>query len=106
MRYAHTQRRKSQENEIEVKIGKIESLADAKYRLLWSLTIGIPLQEIQTSMVDPLNSMLTSSKESRVKLYFEVFDAEKGTAVKLYSRSRSVLLNKELINFLQEKDHL
>ena len=100
------QPRRFKENEFEFKIGKIELLTDAKDRLLESLTIGIPLQEIHTAMVDTLNSMLTSSKESRVKLYFEVFDAEKGTAVKLYSRSRSVLLNKELINFLQENDHL
>ncbi|MEG1617289.1 MAG: DNA polymerase III subunit alpha [Bacteroidales bacterium] len=92
--------------DFEFKIGTVELLPDAKDRLVESITIGVPLQEIHTVMVDTFNSLIVSDKESRTELYFEVFDVESNYKVKFFSRSRKVTVNKELINFLSESDHL
>ncbi|MEG1721378.1 MAG: DNA polymerase III subunit alpha [Bacteroidales bacterium] len=90
----------------EFKIGQIELLPDVKDRLVESLTIGVPLQEIHNVMVDTLQSMIVSEKGGKTKLYFEIYDPETQHIVKLYSRSHNVVITKELINFLRENEHL
>ena len=92
--------------EYEFKIGKIELLTDAKDRLVESITIGIPLGEIHSMMIDTLNTLIQSPKDAKSKLYFEIYDESSQHKVKLYSRSRNVVIDKQLINFIKENEHL
>ena len=92
--------------DFEFKIGLVELLPDVKERLIESFTIGIPLQEVHTVMVDTINSMLKCTKESKTELYFEIYDPETSNKVKLFSRARKVAVDKELINFITENEHL
>ncbi|MDO5571206.1 MAG: DNA polymerase III subunit alpha [Bacteroidales bacterium] len=92
--------------ELEFKIGTIELLPDVKDRLIESITIGIPLQEVHKVMVETIDEIITSDKDSKAELFFEIFDPETNYRVNLFSRSKKVTVNKKLIYFLQENDHL
>lgn len=90
----------------EFKIGTVELLPDAKDRLLESITICIPLQEIASNMVGTLNSMIVSDRKSKLDLYFEVFDVTTNYRVRFMANSRKVSVNKELIAFIKENETL
>ena len=92
--------------DFEFKIGTVELLPDVKEKMIESMTIGIPLQEIHTTLVNTINTMLPPTKDSKTELFFEVYDPENNNKVKLFSRSRKITVNKELINFINENEHL
>ncbi len=92
--------------EFEFKIGKIELLPDAKDRLEESITIGLPVDQVHDVLIDTLQSLIKTDKESRTKLFFELYNPETQHIVKLYSRTHNVRIGKDIINFINENDAL
>ncbi len=100
------QPRRFNPNEFEFKIGKIELLSDAKQRLEESITIGIPVEMVSSTLIQTLDSIIKKDQESKTRLFFEVLDTKTQHKVKLYSRTYNVSINKNLINFINDTEGL
>ena len=100
------QPRRFKENEFDFRIGKIELLTEVKDKLLESLTIIMPLTSINKTLVNTINSIIPSDNNSRCKLYFEVINPLNSQSIKLYSRSKSITINKDLVSKLEEMEDL
>ena len=77
-----------------------------KDRLLESLTIILPLTEINKTLVNTFESMIISDKNSKAKLFFEVINPVTNQTIKLYSRSKNITINKELISNIEKFENV
>ena len=100
------QPRRFKENEFDFRIGKIELLTEVKDRLLESLTLIIPLTDINKTLVNTFDSMIISDKNSRAKLFFEIVNPLTNQTIKLYSRSKNITFNKELISNIEKFENV
>ncbi|MCH5328692.1 MAG: DNA polymerase III subunit alpha [Coprobacter sp.] len=96
--------RRYNENEYDLRISSICQLPDVKDQLLKDITITIPLKALNKGNIDLLAELLPHVKGGQTKLFFELVDEETHHTVPLFSRSRSVSITRQLIDFLEENE--
>ncbi len=84
----------------EVKIQKIDIMNGLKDKLIKSLTISFPIEELDESLAIDLSEMIIRNKGS-VDVYFNVIDLSSQSKVKLFARQHRTTINKEFYKFLK-----
>jgi len=84
----------------EVKIQKIDVMNGLKDRLIKSLTISFPIEELDESLAIDLSEMIIRNKGS-VDVYFNVIDLASQSKVRLFARQHRTTINKEFYKFLK-----
>ncbi len=102
---AKVQPRQWNPNQLELKVGSIELLSDVKDDLIDSITICVPIEELDSDLISELSESIKCSK-GNTELFFKVVDRELNQTLDLRSKTQKVAVNKELVNFLEEKSKL
>lgn len=102
---ARCQPKQWKQDELEVKITSMELLPDVKEKLVEKITVVIPLEELDSTMVKEL-STLTKDTPGNTELYFKVTDSNGQMFVDLISRPIKLSVGKDLISYLNERPEL
>ncbi len=89
--------------ELELKIRSIEMLAEAKDKMLHSLSVKIPVDKISPKFIDDFYSVVEQHK-GNTELKFIVYTQEQEmglTWVQMFSRTQRVSISNGLIDFLE-----
>jgi DNA polymerase-3 subunit alpha len=85
--------------ELELKIQQIKMLTELKEGYFKKFLIRLPIEKINDTIIDELEAFTTQDKNG-LQLRFKVFDRETKTSVDLFSRSKKITLDDNLINYL------
>ena len=86
--------------ELELKIHKIEVFNDIKDKLVNSITLTIPLQQLTEDFAVQITDLILKNKGS-VNLYVQVIDENSPNKVKLFSRQHRFRVTKEVYHVLK-----
>jgi DNA polymerase-3 subunit alpha len=86
--------------ELELKIQKIDVFRDIKDKLIDTLTLTVPLQQIDDELTTELTDMVIRNKGS-VNLYLNVVDENSPNKVKLFSRQHRMSVNTDVYRKLK-----
>ena len=95
--------RQWKENSYELKIGRVEFLADVKDQKIRSITISVDADQLSQGLVTEMVSIMKKS-EGPTEVYFNVFDREQQQQLMLQSRSVHLSVDSELIEFLKKHE--
>ena len=101
---AELQPRRWKEAELDFKINSIQLLHDVKDSLIHSLSISIPIDDLNKQIISELSTLIKSNP-GKTQLFFNVAGSDH---VALHFSSRDIRLNvtQELLNFINDSDHL
>ena len=102
---ANVQPRPWNENQLELKLVKVDLLSELKEELIHSITICIPIEELNSDLVSELSECVKRSKGT-TELLFKVVDKEVNQTLDLRAKSLKIAVNKDLINFFEERSKL
>ncbi len=88
-------------NRAQLRIGKITLMDEAMVQYVKELTIVIDSQNFNSSMTNFLSETIGKYEGGTGQLSFEIVDRVKGFTVPLYSRSKKVKIESELVNILE-----
>ncbi len=86
--------------ELELKIQKIEVFSDIKDKLINTLTLTIPLQQLSEEFVLEFTDMVMTNK-GNVNLYMQVVDEVSPNKVLLFARQHRIQINKKVYRLLK-----
>lgn len=89
----------------ELRIGKIEFLADVAETLIEKITITVELSSLNDDLILSLTDIINECPGNS-DLFFEILDPLGQMNVTLQSKSRKVAVKKNLISFIQSKQGL
>ncbi len=101
---AVVQPRRWKEAELDFKINSIQLLQDVKDSLIHSISISIPIADLNEEVISELSALMKSNP-GKTQLFFNVTGSDH---VALNFSSRDIRLNvtQELLNFINDSDHL
>ncbi len=102
---ARCQPKRFKPEELELKITSIELLPDVKDQLLEKLTITVPLDALDKTMVMEL-SELTQKSPGKTELCFNIVDNGTKQAIGLKSTNTKISVTRELISFINQHEEL
>jgi DNA polymerase III subunit alpha len=85
----------------EIKIQKIEVLNDVKDKLVTSLTVTMPLDQLDDEFAVDMTDMVIQNK-GNVNIYFHVVDLLSQNKIKLFARQCRVKINKDFYKMLKK----
>ncbi len=85
---------------LEFKVGSIQMLNELRDKMLNSISIKIPIGEINEQLIEELNGKF-KEYEGKTLLKFLVFDPEKKIYVQMFSRTHRVEITNELIDYFK-----
>ncbi|MDI3528092.1 MAG: polymerase subunit alpha [Tenuifilum sp.] len=97
------QERKYRQDELEFSIKTINQLFDVREKMIKSITINLPIEEINDILVEDLLKHSSHEKAS-ITLKFKIFDSENHVHLNMFSRSLRVNITQEFIDFLDENE--
>jgi len=86
--------------ELELKIQKIEVFSDIKDKLINTLTLTIPMQQMSDEFADELSELVVKNK-GNVNLYIQVVDENSPNKVMLFARQHRIEINKKVYRSLK-----
>ena len=89
----------------ELKVGTVELLPDVKNTLLQSITITVLIDELSDELINDLYTMMRECP-GNTEVYFNVKDSEGQCHADLKSRSLKISVQKELINYIKNREGL
>lgn len=84
---------------MEITISQIKPLSDVLDKDIRTLTVQLPIEQVNTEFVEELSAVVESSKGS-VSMILNVFDPASGVRVTLRSRAGRVAVGGEIVAFL------
>ncbi len=102
---AKCQPRQWRPEEIEIKINTIQLLPDVKDELIEKLTLYIPLNKLDSTLVADLAALIKGEK-GNTELYFTITDREEKSKVDLFARPYKINVGKDLMNYLNEHEEI
>lgn len=84
---------------LEFKVTSIQMLNDLRATMLKGLAITVPIDAVDDKLITELKNQLENNKGNTL-LKFIIFDPEKNISLKMFSRSYSIDVTNEFINFL------
>lgn len=85
----------------EIKISSIQLLPDVKDELIEKLTIYMPLEELDTALIEELSTIIKKSP-GKAELFFKIRDTESNVDLTFFSSPIRLAVDKELLRFLGE----
>jgi DNA polymerase III subunit alpha len=89
------------DSELELKVNKITLLSNVREELIKSITLKLPVSEINEELITSLIKMSDSNK-GKILLKFKIYDRADGVAVDLFSRTRKINLSDDFMEFLRK----
>ena len=102
---ARCQPKQWKQDELELKITSMELLPDVKEKLVERITISIPLDALDSTMIMELSTLI-KDHPGTTELYFKVIDSDQNMHIDLFSRPTKLSVGKELVSFIKEKPEL
>ena len=90
-------------DELELHIKSINMLYDVREKMIKSITLNIPLDEVNDIFIDDITRFVQRDK-ANITLKFKVFDPEYQIAVDLFSRAYRVNITQEFVNYLYDSE--
>ena len=90
-------------DELELHIKSINMLYDVREKMIKSITLNIPLDEVNDIFIDDITKFVQRDK-ANITLKFKVFDPEYQIAVDLFSRAYRVNITREFVNYLYDSE--
>ena len=87
--------------ELELKIQKIEVFSDIKDKLINTLTLTIPIQQMSDDLAVELTDLVIKNK-GNVNLYIHVVDENSPNKVILFARQHRIQINKKVYHSLKQ----
>lgn len=87
--------------EFDFQFTAIDLLADVKDKMLNSITLKVPITELDNDLLATIKEITTLYKGSQ-DLRFSIFDPESKIAIKMHSRSLKISICKDLIKMVEE----
>ena len=97
---ARCQARQYDSSKLELKIGRIDFLADVKDKLIENITINMPVHAISKDLVCTLQKL--TAENGPVTLRMCITDAE-GNTLAMQSQKKRITVKKELISFIEKQ---
>jgi len=95
------QKRRYNEDELELKIKTITLLSSVKDELIKSVTLKIDTENISAEMINELKELVHENK-GETELKFLFIDSEDKISLPMFSRTFRIRLNNELISYLDD----
>jgi DNA polymerase-3 subunit alpha len=95
------QKRRFNENELEVKIKSINLLSSVKDELIRAVTIRVNANDVTGEMINELSELIKEN-HGETELKFLFYDLDEKISLPMFSRSIRVRLNNELISYLED----
>jgi hypothetical protein len=86
--------------ELELKIHKIEVFSEIKDKLINTLTLTIPLQQLTEEFAGELSEEVLKNK-GNVNLYIQIVDEMSPNKVMLFARQHRIQINKKIYHLLK-----
>jgi len=86
--------------ELELKIQKIEVFSEIKDKLINTLTLTLPIQQLTEDLAEELTDLVMKNK-GNVNLYIQVVDENSPNRVMLFARQHRIQINKRVYNTLK-----
>lgn len=93
------------DNELELKIKKMDMLAHVKEDYIKSIAVKIPVTSISEKLIDEMHGVIEKNK-GKVLLKFLLFDSTNKIWVEMFSRTHKVNVNDNLLKFFENKPEL
>lgn len=87
-------------SELEFKITDVMNMLDVRESKVKSISLRMPFQTVTDELVAELHQMATK-KKGNVQLKFNVYDEAKNIDIPFFSRSVTIELTNEFVNYLQ-----
>ncbi len=91
--------------ELELKIQKVEVFSEIKDKLINTLTLTIPIQQMSDDLAVELTELVVKNK-GNVNLYIQVVDETSPNKVMLFARQHRIQINKKVYNALKHMQSL
>ncbi len=95
------QKRRYNEDELELKIRTITLLSSVKDELIKSVTLKIDTENVSNEMINELKELVLENK-GETELKFLFIDSEDKISLPMFSRTFRIRLNNELISYLDD----
>jgi len=102
---AKIQRRPWGNQDLEFKISDMMNMLDVRESKIKSINIRVPLQLVNDEFVAELHRMV-SKKKGNVQLLFNIYDEARNISIPFFSRSVTIELTNELVNYLDTMPEL
>ncbi len=89
----------------ELKIKEIKMLADVREEMISSLLVTVALSSLDEQMINEIDKYARQKKGS-ARLKFMVHDREENIYIEMFSRTKRIHIDDELIQYLQEKPEI
>ncbi|MDR0567314.1 MAG: DNA polymerase III subunit alpha [Prevotellaceae bacterium] len=99
---AQQQSYESTQRELEVKITQMELLSEIMEKGIKKIAATVDVSDINGLFIDELVDSLAATPKGGARFYLNVFDAEHGVKMELFSRKYSLTFCKELERFFTE----
>ena len=86
----------------EFKLSQIELLSELRKNLIKSITLNLPVHQINETIVDQIDKM-TQKNKGKALLRFNIYDPDNNMTIQMFSRTSRIEPTNELLNFF-EKD--
>jgi DNA polymerase-3 subunit alpha len=80
-------------------------LADVREEMISSLLVTVPLSSLDENMINEIDKYARQQKGS-ARLKFMVHDREENIYIEMFSRTKRILIDDALIQFLQERPEI
>ena len=88
-------------DELEFKIQSIDLLSDVKDKMLSSITLKIPINDLNDNMMKCIKNI--TNKKGDSNLGFQIYDPKSKVSVRMHSRTYRVKIDKDLITSLKNE---
>ncbi len=89
----------------ELKIKEIKMLADVREEMISSLIVTVALSSLDEQMINEIDKY-AGQKNGSARLKFLVHDREENIYIEMFSRTKRIQIDDELIQYLQEKPEI
>ncbi|HQE55159.1 MAG TPA: hypothetical protein PKV45_09060, partial [Tenuifilum sp.] len=89
--------------ELELHIKSINMLYDVREKMIKSITLNLPLDEINDIFIDDILKYVQRDK-ANITLKFKVYDPEYQVSVDLFSRAYRVNITQDFIDYLNDSE--
>jgi DNA polymerase-3 subunit alpha len=80
-------------------------LADVREEMISSLLVTVPLSSLDEHMINEIDKY-SRKKKGSARLKFMVHDREENIYIEMFSRTKRILIDDELIKYLQEQPEI
>jgi len=85
----------------EFKVSQIELLSEVRKNYIKSITLNLPLNKINESVIEGIEKMIKNNK-GKTLLKFNVYDVENNMNVQMFSRTTKINLTDSFLKFFEE----